>query len=155
MRDCTRGLCRVLLLELLCGRRGRFFGHRTRKIARFCKTSFSKNAGKFSDIESENLLGLASCFYLGTHFDFYALSAFSAASNRRKCAILRNSFLASQNRARTYWFYHRGEVVLVSCDFSGVEPEKLARVAELMQSFSVMINLFNYFFMILWLRLQY
>ena len=36
--------CRVLPLEMLCGRRGRFFGHRTRKIARFWKTTFSKNA---------------------------------------------------------------------------------------------------------------
>ncbi|MCI7758774.1 MAG: hypothetical protein MSH49_01990, partial [[Eubacterium] saphenum] len=35
------------------------------------------------------------------------------------------------------------EVVLVSCDFSGVEPEKLARVAELMPSFSVKISPFN------------
>ncbi|MCI7759433.1 MAG: hypothetical protein MSH49_05355, partial [[Eubacterium] saphenum] len=61
----------------------------------YCWNCFAEGAGDFSGIESENLLGLASCFYLGTHFDFYALSAFSAASNRRKCAILRNSFLAS------------------------------------------------------------
>ena len=59
---------------------------------------------------------------------FCETRAFSAASNRRKCEILRNSFLASQNRARTRQFYRHGEVACLACDFSGVEPEKSARV---------------------------
>ena len=43
-------------------------------------------------------------FLLRTATRFLRNPAFSAASSRRKCAILRNSFLVSQNRVQTYSF---------------------------------------------------
>ncbi|MGN0641280.1 MAG: hypothetical protein ACI4JT_10070, partial [Oscillospiraceae bacterium] len=100
-----------------------------------------KNAGKFSDIESENLLGLASCFFLGTHFDIYALSGIFGGVEPPKMRDFEKLVPRFSKSRSNLYVYHRGEVVLVSCDFSGVKPEKLARVAELMLSFSVKIDL--------------
>ena len=53
-------------------------GNALRKALAIFRASNPKNAGKFPDIESENLLRLASCFYLCTRFDIYALSGIFA-----------------------------------------------------------------------------